>query len=92
MSAGPTPPGPLEDPEARVRATFAYRLHVARITRTFTQAQLAAAVGVRENDVRRWERGENLPRTIKLPALRAALGVSLDHLLPDPLYSPTRSR
>lgn len=46
----------------------------------FTQRDLAVLLDVRENDVRRWETGRNLPQTHRIPELAAALGVDPNYL------------
>ena len=48
-----------------------------------SQEALADMVGVSRQAVSKWETGEALPETAKLPALGTALGVSLDWLLSD---------
>jgi len=48
-------------------------VEAARGLLKITQAELAAAAGVHEETVRRFEAGENTPRPSKLEAIRAAL-------------------
>ena len=45
-----------------------------------TQEKLAEALGVTPQAVSKWERGESLPDIALLPALSAALGLTLDEL------------
>jgi transcriptional regulator with XRE-family HTH domain len=48
-----------------------------------SQAELAERLGIRQQSVSAWITGEAAPRTRRLPAIAAALGVSLADLLPD---------
>lgn len=40
-------------------------------------------LNVRENDIRRWETGKNLPVSSRLPDIAAVLNISLDALFAD---------
>ncbi len=54
------------------------RLQEARLHKGWSQKQLAHAVGKREGDIGRWERGQNEPRANVLAALALALGCSIE--------------
>ena len=47
------------------------------------QAEVAAALKIRQSTVSMWEVGENLPRADKLPELARVLGCTVDELLQD---------
>jgi transcriptional regulator with XRE-family HTH domain len=63
-----------------VAVAFGERFRAARLARNLTQREVAQRLDVRENDVRRWETGRNLPTAHRLPAIRRVLWVTLDHL------------
>lgn len=52
-----------------------------RIARGMTQQQLADAIGVKQKDVTRWERGVYSPRVEKLQQIAAALQCKLEDLV-----------
>lgn len=54
----------------------------ARMAAGLTQAQLAEAVGCRQKDVSRWEKGATTPRTETLVRIARTLSCSLESLLP----------
>lgn len=54
---------------------------VSRRARGMTQQQLAAELGVTNRAVSKWETGQGLPDIALLPALAAALGITVDELL-----------
>lgn len=56
------------------------RFKAAREAAGLSQAALAEILEVREGDLYRWEHGKNLPQAHRLPAIAAALGVTLDAL------------
>lgn len=60
---------------------FADRLKQLRKQRDLSQAQLAEAVGVHQNHIGRYERGESQPSADALRRLADALGVSTDYLI-----------
>jgi transcriptional regulator with XRE-family HTH domain len=60
---------------------FADRLKQLRKQRDLSQAQLADAVGVHQNHIGRYERGESQPSADALRRLADALGVSTDYLI-----------
>lgn len=51
-------------------------LEAARKRAALSQEALAAAVGVKQQTISRWMKGESAPRTINLAALAASLGLS----------------
>lgn len=53
----------------------------SRRARGLTQQQLAAELGVTNRAVSKWETGQGLPDIALLPALAAALGITVDELL-----------
>lgn len=59
---------------------FADRLKTLRKQRDLSQAQLAQLVGVHQNHIGRYERGESKPSADALHRLADALGVSTDYL------------
>ena len=59
-----------------MRTTLAERLFRARERAGKTPTQIAAAVGVTEDTIRRWESGSGEPRITQAPALVEALGCS----------------
>ena len=67
-----------------------------RRARGLTQQQLAAELGVTNRAVSKWETGQGLPDIALLPALAAALGITVDELLagetaplpPEPTAEP----
>ena len=54
---------------------------------SLTQQELANVVGVDRSAISKWEAGEFLPRTDKLPAIAKALGCTIDELLQSPTES-----
>ncbi len=77
--------------------TLAERIAQYRRQKGLSQETLAQQLGISRQSVSKWERGEALPETDKLPALAQALGVSLDTLLTgqqpesEPSFPPARS-
>lgn len=62
--------------------TFGSILGRARLAAGFAkQAELAAALGVRQQTVSRWERGTSRPRADQIPEIAAMLGIDADTLL-----------
>jgi transcriptional regulator with XRE-family HTH domain len=57
-------------------ATFAARLREIRAAAGLTQQELADAVGVKREQVARWEGGRGDPTWTRVLALAAALGVT----------------
>lgn len=51
-----------------------------RESKKYNQNDLAEALGVDRSAVAKWESGEVLPRTDKLPKLAEVLGCSIDEL------------
>lgn len=71
-----------------VRSLVPARIYKARLRNGMTQEGLAEAIRARgvkatERYVRRWEKGVNVPRADVVPALAAALGVTIDSLYGD---------
>lgn len=64
--------------------TFAHRLKVARAEAQMSQADLAAASGVDQNSIARYELGSVTPGLDKVYALAIALGTDLDSLVKFP--------
>lgn len=58
-------------------------LHIAeaRISRGWSQEQLARAVGTTQQTIQRWETGQTDPQIGKVRAISAALGVTMSYLL-----------
>ena len=56
------------------------QIRAGRVRSSLTQEKLAEALGVTPQAVSKWERGESLPDIALLPALSAALGLTLDEL------------
>lgn len=67
----------LTDP----RETNGSKIATLRITNGMTQKQLADAIGGRQVDISRWERGVVTPSAKKLAAIAAALGCRMDDLM-----------
>lgn len=61
--------------------SFGDRLRAARIATGMTQEQLGFALGVTKSSVSAWENDRETPGFRVLPALRTALGRSLDELV-----------
>ena len=64
------------------------RVRSARMRRQMTQAELARATDIDQSRISRIERGEYLPSTSNLLALKATLGVSVGDLLGDKATAP----
>lgn len=64
-----------------MKLTLPERIRVARVRAQLTQRQLADVVGVRSEQVSRWERGEAIPAADALGYLARACDVSADWLL-----------
>lgn len=67
----------LSDP----RETNDGKIAKMRIAKGMTQQQLAEAVGCKQANVSRWERGIVVPSAKKLAAIAAALGCRMDDLM-----------
>ena len=52
----------------------------ARISKGYTQAELAAIIGVSNKAVSHWENGESYPDVGLLESLSSCLGISIDSL------------
>ena len=61
---------------------FAHALRLARMARALTMASLAATSSVSLATIGSYESGRKLPSSATLMKLSAALGVSLDFLMP----------
>lgn len=64
--------------------SFGDRLRAARVAAGMTQEQLGFALGVTKSSVSAWENNRETPGFRLLPALRTALGSSLDELIIGP--------
>lgn len=75
-------------------APSAYGSHLASLRQAagLTQQQLADAVGVKQSNIAFWERAAKPPRGEVLPALAAALGVSIPILLKQADETAARHR
>ena len=63
------------------RETNKSKIEQMRIAKGMTQQQLAEAVGGKQANVSRWERGIVVPSAKKLAAIAAALGCRMDDLM-----------
>ena len=63
------------------RSDVGQRLAALRQSKGLTQKQLAAKVGVSQQDIAYWERQAPAPRGDVLPALAKVLEVSIDELM-----------
>jgi transcriptional regulator with XRE-family HTH domain len=70
--------------------SFSNNLKRLRTERDMTQTELAAQAGIRESDVIRYERGNNMPRVETAVKLAAALGVTVDDLIGNPQPEPLK--
>src|SRR5919106_6075121 len=61
--------------------TIGQRIAVSREKIGMSQAELAQAVGARQQTVAAWESDVNVPPTVKLGALSELLDVSIDYLV-----------
>ena len=59
------------------------KIYYCRRKAGLSQDALSEAVGVSRQAISKWELGDAVPETAKLPALAAALGVSIDWLLSE---------
>lgn len=64
---------------------FPVRLKAARETQRLTQGELAKRAGITQGSVSRLEKGDKAPSTELLQTLAKVLGVSVSHLLGDPV-------
>lgn len=62
-------------------ASFGDRLRAGRVARGLTQDELAELLSVTKSSVSAWENDREYPAFDKLARLKAALHVSLDHLV-----------
>lgn len=63
------------------RMQVASRIRWARLERKMSQAELAAAVGIRPETVSRYENGKTSPSMVRLEAIAKALGVAVKDFL-----------
>ena len=64
------------------------RIAEARISRGWSQEELAHAIGTTQQTVQRWESGQTDPQVGKVMSISAALGVTVSYLLGvEPLSS-----
>lgn len=57
------------------------KLKACRERASMTQQELADILKIDRSAISKWETGEFLPRTEKLPAIAKALGCTIDELL-----------
>jgi len=57
------------------------KLKACRERAALTQQELADVLKIDRSAISKWETGEFLPRTDKLPAIAKALGCTIDELL-----------
>ena len=57
------------------------KLKACRERASLTQQELADILKIDRSAISKWETGEFLPRTEKLPAIAKALGCTIDELL-----------
>lgn len=69
--------------EIPVMRAFAEHLRYVREEADIAVAELAAALGVENNTVHGWESGRTRPHLHTLIRIAMALGVPLDHLIPE---------
>lgn len=62
------------------RMKFGFRLKALRNKRGLTQEQLAERLDVSKDTVRNYERGRYGPEFVRLPAIAAALAVTVSEL------------
>ena len=70
-------------------------LKAIRKAKGYTQAELAKIVGVAQNTLSYWERGETKIDSGTLSKLSTVLGVSVDHILgkePEPIAQPIKNK
>lgn len=77
----PAPARPPGKPAPDLRRDFARSLRYYREEKGWTQAKLAAALGIDVGTLSRWERGANFPDLPRLYALAALLEVTPAHLV-----------
>ena len=71
----------MTEPELHpVAVSFGKRFKQARQDASLTQKDVARVLNIRENDIRRWETGRNMPVSVRLPEIAAVLNVSIDWL------------
>lgn len=63
------------------RDDLALAIRRTRQRRNLSQSELAERVGVSQRTVSKWENGEVIPRSDRLAALAAVLGVSMSEML-----------
>lgn len=67
---------------------LAEKIYTCRKKAGLSQDGLAEQIGVSRQAISKWENGEALPETSKLPGLAKALGVSIDWLLSEDEENP----
>lgn len=68
------------------------RIEAARVAARMEQEELAAAVGVGQPQISRWEAGLSAPRYHRLPGIAEALGVAVTDLITDRTPVKVRKR
>ena len=75
----------MSAPDELISVLFGQRIKQLREKKCLTQAQLAEAIGVKdERTVRYWEAGINAPKFANLAALARVLGVRMRDLFEFP--------
>ena len=67
--------------ESELQIIVGQRIAEARKAASFSQCDLATAIGAHEQTISRWERGVRTPNAIQLRDISETLGVSVDYLL-----------
>lgn len=65
------------------RRAFGERVKALRQQKSWAQEELARALGVERNTVNRWEMGQRAPALNMIERIAAALGVTVEAILPD---------
>ncbi|KAA8710684.1 helix-turn-helix transcriptional regulator [Lactococcus garvieae subsp. garvieae] len=60
---------------------FAYRLKVLRLSKNYTQSEVAEAVGVKQNSYNSWENGKREPKLDTVVLLAKIFDTNVDYLL-----------
>jgi transcriptional regulator with XRE-family HTH domain len=70
-----------KDSSQRSKLGFPERLRQLRVQKNLSQGDLAKLVGLHQNHIGRYERGDSQPTASKITKLAEVLGVSGDYLL-----------
>lgn len=72
-----------------VKAVLGPRIRLHRERLALTQAELAERLGTRDNQIRRWEAGEQVPRPATRRKLAEIFGIEIAELSPHPAGNAT---